>query len=84
MTFFKKISAAILSLLLLPTAYCSAGELDGLNAIVTGGSWGIGEACVFALAREGANVAIAVNRSTDEAENVAEKAKKLGVEVCVF
>lgn len=84
MTFFKKLSGAVLSLLLLSTAFCSAGELDGLNAIVTGGSRGIGEACVFALAREGANVAIAVNRSTDEAEKVAEKAKELGVDVCVF
>lgn len=85
MTFLKKISGTVLSLLLLlPTAYCSAGELDGLNVIVTGGSRGIGEACVFALAREGANVAIAVNRSTDEAEKVAEKAQELGVEVCVF
>ena len=35
-----------------------AGELDGLNAVVTGGSRGIGEACVFALGREGASVSL--------------------------
>ncbi len=80
---FMKFICLSLSLFLCSTC-CYAGELDGLSAIVTGGSRGIGEACVFALAREGANVAIAVNRSTDEAEKVAEKAKELGVDVCVF
>lgn len=39
---------------LLLTSCCFGGELDGLNAIVTGGSRGIGEACAYALAREGA------------------------------
>ena len=84
MIFFKKLSSVVVSLVLLFVVDCSAGELDGLNAIVTGGSRGIGEACVFALAREGANVAIAVNRSTNEAQIVAEKVKELGVDVCVF
>lgn len=74
----------MISLLLLSALDCFAGELDGLNAIVTGGSRGIGEACVFALAREGANIAIAVNKSTDEAKKVAEKSKELGVDVCVI
>lgn len=83
MIFFRKCISLVFSLCFLST-YCCAGELDGLNAIVTGGSRGIGEACVFALAREGANVAIAVNVSTEEAEGVAEKAKKLGVDVYVL
>lgn len=75
----------VLSLsLLLSSTYCCAGDLDGLNAIVTGGSRGIGEACVFALAREGANVAIAVNKSTQEAEQVAQKAKELGTDIYVI
>ena len=58
--------------------------VQGSTTIVTGGSRGIGEACVMALAREGSNVAIAVNRSTDEAKKVAEKAQKMGVDACVF
>lgn len=84
MIFFKKLTVTILSLLLLSTNLCFGAELDGLHAIVTGGSRGIGEACVFALAKEGANVAIAVDKSVDEAEKVAEKAKKLGVDVFVI
>ena len=32
--------------------------LKGLNALVTGGSKGIGQRCADLLAREGANVAI--------------------------
>lgn len=83
MNLFRKFISLVLPLVLL-SVYCCAGDLDGLNAIVTGGSRGIGEACVFALAREGANVAIAVNKSTNEAEIVAEKAKEFGVDICVF
>ncbi len=75
---------ASFSLLLLLASYADAGELDGLNAIVTGGSRGIGEACVLALGREGANVAIAVNKSTDEAEKVAARAKEMGVDAFVL
>ncbi len=61
-----------------------AGELDGLSAIVTGGSRGIGEACVYALAREGANVAIAVNKSVEEGEVVAERVRGMGMEAIVI
>lgn len=77
-----KLINIVLSLLWFSNAF--GGELTGLNAIVTGGSRGIGEACVYALAREGANVAIAVNKSCDEGEQVAEKARQSGVDVCVF
>lgn len=74
----------ILTLMLLLTSNTDAGELDGLNAIVTGGSRGIGESCVYALGKEGANVAIVVNKSIDEANEVAEKAKKMGINAFVI
>lgn len=82
--FYHKICVCIIFLQSLLVVDVCAGDLTGYNAIVTGGSRGIGEACVFALAREGANVAIAVNKSTDEAEKVAERAKQLGVDACVL
>lgn len=85
--FYKVVKAmwiVSVSLAILLASYTHAGELDGLNAIVTGGSRGIGEACVFALGREGANVAIIVNKSVDEAEEVAERAKKMGINTFVF
>jgi NAD(P)-dependent dehydrogenase (short-subunit alcohol dehydrogenase family) len=71
-------------LFLVLSSRCCAGQLDGICAIVTGGSRGIGEACVLALAREGANVAIVVNQSVEEAEGVAKKAKGLGIDSCVI
>lgn len=80
---FRKLIPLSLFLFLFST-HCYAGNLDGLSAIVTGGSRGIGEACVFALAREGANVAIVVNKSIEEAEVVAKKAKEFGVEIYVI
>ena len=58
--------------------------VEGLNAIVTGGSRVIGEASAYALAREGANVAIAINKSLDEAEVVVKNIQKLGVSACAF
>ncbi len=60
-----------------------AGELQGLNAIITGGSRGIGEACALALAKEGANVALIVNQSVEEAEKVAQQVEELGNRVLV-
>lgn len=80
MSLFKKWSAV----LAFTTSCCFGGEMNGLNAIVTGGSRGIGEACAYALAREGANVAIAVSKSVEEADAVAEKLRELGVDACVF
>lgn len=62
----------------------TTGELKGLNTIITGGSRGIGEACAYAFAHEGANVAIAVSKSVSEAEEVVEKLKCLGVDACAF
>ena len=71
-----------LSLVLTLNAY--SGELQGLNAIVTGGSRGIGEASVYALAREGSNVAIVVDKSLEEAEVVAAKVREMGVHALVL
>lgn len=73
-----------LSVFFLVTAFSFAGDLDGLNAIVIGGSRGIGEASGYALAREGANVAIAVSQSVEEAEKVATKIRSMGVEALVY
>jgi NAD(P)-dependent dehydrogenase (short-subunit alcohol dehydrogenase family) len=81
---FEQIFKITLILSFLVCVRSRAGELDGLQAIVTGGSRGIGEACAFALAKEGANVAIAVNKSLGEAEEVAKGLKELGVDACAI
>jgi 3-oxoacyl-[acyl-carrier protein] reductase len=52
--------------------------LDGRNAIVTGGSLGIGAAISLALAREGCNVAINYRRHDDEAKEVIRQVEALG------
>lgn len=76
---------SIFGVLFLYASFClAAGELQGLNAIITGGSRGIGEACAHALAKEGANIAIVVNKSIDEAQEVAAAIQKYGVEAAVF
>ena len=53
-------------------------ELDGKNAIVTGGSLGIGAIIAFKLAENGANVAINYRKHDKEAKDVAKKIVKLG------
>lgn len=52
--------------------------LKGKNAIVTGGSIGIGAAIAIALAREGCNVAINYRRHDTEAREVVHKVVQLG------
>lgn len=52
--------------------------LKGKNAIVTGGSIGIGAEIAIALAREGCNVAINYRRHSAEAEEVVRKIEELG------
>ncbi|MBI4719950.1 MAG: 3-oxoacyl-ACP reductase FabG [Chitinivibrionia bacterium] len=53
-------------------------ELQGKNAIVTGGSMGIGTAIAFVLAREGCNVAINYRRHDTEAKDVVAGIEKMG------
>jgi len=52
--------------------------LDGKNAIVTGGSQGIGTAASLEFAQEGANVCLTYRRHADEAQAVVEAIKNMG------
>jgi 3-oxoacyl-[acyl-carrier protein] reductase len=52
--------------------------LEGKNAIVTGGSLGIGAAIALTLAREGCNVAINFRRHDSEAKDVVSKVEAMG------
>lgn len=53
-------------------------EFSGRSAVITGGGNGIGRAIAIALAREGANVAVA-DVEQDAAESVAREVEALGV-----
>ena len=55
-------------------------RLQGDYSIVTGSSRGFGKTIAFALAREGANVAIHYLKSRENAEEVAKEVQKLGVD----
>jgi 3-oxoacyl-[acyl-carrier protein] reductase len=52
--------------------------LEGKNAIVTGGSLGIGTAIALTLAREGCNVAINYRRHDTEAREVVRQIEEMG------
>lgn len=52
--------------------------LEGKNAIVTGGSLGIGTAVALGLAQEGCNVAINYRRHDAEAKEVVRKIEEMG------
>ncbi|PYE21810.1 NAD(P)-dependent dehydrogenase (short-subunit alcohol dehydrogenase family) [Rhizobium sp. PP-F2F-G20b] len=53
-------------------------ELAGKNALVTGGSRGIGAAIVLALAEKGANVAMTYGRSADSAQHLVGLVEAMG------
>ncbi len=58
--------------------------LEGKNAIVTGGSQGIGTAASLELAKEGANVCLTYRRHADEAQAVVQQIEKMGRKaICV-
>jgi 3-oxoacyl-[acyl-carrier protein] reductase len=52
--------------------------LEGKNAIVTGGSLGIGAATSLMLAEEGANVCLTYRKHEQEAKDFAEQIRKMG------
>ena len=53
-------------------------NLEGKVAVVTGGGRGIGRAIALELAKQGADVAVAVSRDVAAAESVAEEIRALG------
>ena len=57
-------------------------EMRGRVALVTGGSKGIGRACAYAFAKEGANVAV-TGRTLSELEETVENVRQLGAEALV-
>src|SRR6516165_2777787 len=50
-------------------------DLNGVVALVTGGNGGLGQRICYALAQEGAHVAVMYARSRDQAESVASELK---------
>ncbi|MDY6793157.1 MAG: SDR family NAD(P)-dependent oxidoreductase [Thermodesulfobacteriota bacterium] len=52
--------------------------LEGKNALVTGGSQGIGAAASLELAREGANVCLTYRKHDTEAKKYAEEIRQMG------
>jgi len=52
--------------------------LEGKNAIITGGSQGIGTAASLELAREGANVCLTYRKHEAEARKIAEEIQAMG------
>jgi len=60
------------------------GLVEDKNAIVTGGSLGIGTAISLDLAQEGANVALTYRSHPDEATEVARKIEEMGRKAMVY
>lgn len=60
------------------------GLLDGKKALITGGSRGIGEALVKAMAQQGADIAFTYHSSEESAMRVVEEASANGVRVKAY
>ncbi len=58
--------------------------LEGKNAIITGGSRGIGKGIAEVFAKHGANVAFTYNSSSQSAEELAKELEKLGVKAKAY
>ncbi|APG59471.1 3-oxoacyl-[acyl-carrier-protein] reductase [Christiangramia salexigens] len=58
--------------------------LEGKNAIITGGSRGIGKGIAQVFAQHGANVAFTYNSSSQSAEELAKELEKLGVKAKAY
>lgn len=58
--------------------------LEGKNAIITGGSRGIGKGIAEVFAKQGANVAFTYNSSAEAANALAEELSKLGVKAKAY
>lgn len=58
--------------------------LEGKNAIITGGSRGIGKGIAEVFARHGANVAFTYNSSAQSAEELAKELENLGVKAKAY
>ncbi len=58
--------------------------LEGKNAIVTGGSRGIGKSIVKIFAKHGANVAFTYNSSAKESEEIVKELEDSGVKVKAY
>jgi 3-oxoacyl-[acyl-carrier protein] reductase len=54
-------------------------DLSGKNAVVTGGSWGVGRSTAMMLARAGASVGIGYRSRSEEASDVVEACAAMGV-----
>jgi 3-oxoacyl-[acyl-carrier protein] reductase len=52
--------------------------LEGKNALVTGGSQGIGAAASLELAREGANICLTYRKHEAEAKRYAKQIQEIG------
>lgn len=62
----------------------TALSFKGKNALVTGGSKGIGRAIALGLARRGANVCIAYSKSDASAKEAISEMSECGVEACSY
>jgi len=58
--------------------------LEGKNAIITGGSRGIGKGIAEVFAKHGANVAFTYNSSSQSAEELAKELENLGVKAQAY